>query len=249
MEKRILLTIAYDGSDYFGWQGQRKADQPTVEEALVKGMEQFFKQPISLLAASRTDRGVHALGQRVVFRVNTTVPTEKLPLALHSFLPEDISVMDAVDVEESFHPRYDCVWKMYEYKIYNGPYRNPICRKISEFNHNQLDILAMDEAAQVLVGEHDFKAFCATGSTAKTTVRTIYSIEVKKEGDFIVIRVKGNGFLYNMVRIIAGTLMMVGEGKISKEQLKTILESRDRTKAGKTAGPNGLTLVKIQYEK
>ena len=249
MRRRFFFFFSYDGSGYFGWQGQRKADQPTVEEALVKAMEAFFRQPITLLAASRTDRGVHALGQRAAFWADTTVPAEKIPLALYAYLPEDISVTEALEIGPEFHPRYQCTWKIYEYRIYNAPYRNPLNRKYAEFNHNKLDILKMQEAAEVLVGEHDFKAFCASGNTHKTTIRTIYDIEVlPREGHEIVIRVKGNGFLYNMVRIIAGTLMMVGEGKISKEALRQILESRDRTKAGKTAGPNGLTLVQIYYE-
>ncbi len=249
MKKRIMITVAYDGSEYFGWQKQADKSCPTVQETLEKSLGVFFKQEINCIGASRTDRGVHAFGQRAVIEVYTTVPTEKLPMALHSFLPEDISVVDAVEVEENFHPRYDCIQKTYEYKIYNAKYRNPVFRKYSEFNHNNLDIIAMDAAAKALIGEHDFKSFAASGGSAKTSVRTIFDISVKKSGDFIIIRVTGNGFLYNMVRIIAGTLILAGEGKIDRRGVKEILEAKDRTKAGKTAGPQGLTLVEIKYDK
>lgn len=248
MRRKILLTVAYDGSGYYGWQKQADKTYPTVQEAFEKALSAFFRQEVVCIGASRTDRGVHAFGQRATIEVDTTVPTEKIPLALHSFLPEDIVVVDAIDVEEEFHPRYDCVNKTYEYKIYNAKFRNPIYRKYTEFNHKILDIIAMNDAAQVLVGKHDFKAFAASGFSSKTSVRTIFGISVEKSGEFAIIKVTGDGFLYNMVRIIAGTLIMVGEGKISKPQLEEILLSCDRTKAGKTAGPEGLTLVNIKYE-
>ena len=248
MKRKILLTVAYDGSRYYGWQKQADKTYPTVQEAFEKALSSFFREEIVCIGASRTDRGVHALGQRATIEVNTTVPTEKIPMALHSFLPEDIVVVDAVDVEEEFHPRYDCVCKTYEFKIYNAKFGNPVYRKYSEFNYKKLDIIAMNDAAQVLVGKHDFKSFAASGFSGKTSVRTIFGISVEKSGDFVVIKVTGDGFLYNMVRIISGTLIMVGEGKISKHQLAEILQSCDRTKAGKTAGPEGLTLVEIKYE-
>lgn len=248
MRKKILLTVAYDGSGYFGWQKQADKTYPTVQEAFEKALSDFFRQEIVCIGASRTDRGVHAFGQRATIEVDTTVPTEKIPLALHSFLPEDIVIVDAIDVDEKFHPRYDCVNKTYEYKIYNAKFRNPTYRKYSEFNHKILDIIAMNSAAQVLMGKHDFKAFAASGFSSKTSVRTIFGISVEKRDEFVIIKVTGDGFLYNMVRIIAGTLIMVGEGKISKPQLEEILLSCDRTKAGKTAGPEGLTLVNIKYE-
>ncbi|MDD3570657.1 MAG: tRNA pseudouridine(38-40) synthase TruA [Lachnospiraceae bacterium] len=248
MKRKILLTVSYDGSGYYGWQKQADKTYPTVQEAFENALSKFFRQEIVCIGASRTDRGVHAFGQRATIEVDTTVPTEKIPLALHSFLPEDIVVVDAIDVEGGFHPRYDCVNKTYEYKVYNEKFRNPTYRKYSEFNHKKLDIIAMNNVAQVLVGKHDFKAFAASGFSSKTSVRTIFAISVEKKDQFVVINVTGDGFLYNMVRIIAGTLIMVGEGKISKPQLEEILKSCDRTKAGKTAGPEGLTLVNIKYE-
>ena len=247
MKKNILLTVAYDGTNYFGFQRQTEANLPTVQEELEKGLSTFFKQDIVSDLASRTDKGVHALGQRVLLKVDTTVPVENLPMALPSFLPDDIVIRDAKEVDDSFHPRYSCVKKEYCYKIYNDRYKNPLHRNVSEFCRNKLDILKMQEGAKYLIGTHDFKAFQATGSTAKTTVRTIFDIDVKKDGDFILITVIGSGFLYNMVRIIAGTLIEVGEGKILPEDVMEIRKNCDRTKAGKTAVSGGLTLVRIDY--
>ena len=247
MLKRILFTIAYDGSDFFGWQKQPDEHIRTVQGEFEKALGRFFKKNVECIGASRTDRGVHAMGQRAVIDIDTTVPTEKFPLALHSFLPEDISVVNAEDVSEEFHPRYDCVKKTYRYKIYNGKYRNPICRKYSEYCHVFLDEKKMNEVSKAFIGTHDFKAFAASGNSSKTTVRTIFDIYVKREGEFVVITVTGDGFLYNMIRIMAGTLMLAGTGKLDFDGLLKIIESRDRTKAGKTAGPNGLTLMEINY--
>lgn len=247
MLKRILFTIAYDGSDFFGWQKQPDENIRTVQGEFEKALGRFFKKNVECIGASRTDRGVHAMGQRAVIDIDTTVPTEKFPLALHSFLPEDISVVNAEDVNAKFHPRYDCVKKTYRYKIYNGKYRNPICRKYSEYCHVFLDEKKMNEVSKAFIGTHDFKAFAASGNSSKTTVRTIFDIYVKREGEFVVITVTGDGFLYNMIRIMAGTLMLAGTGKLDFDGLLKIIESRDRTKAGKTAGPNGLTLMEINY--
>lgn len=247
MLKRILFTIAYDGSDFFGWQKQPDENIRTVQGEFEKALGRFFKKNVECIGASRTDRGVHAMGQRAVIDIDTTVPTEKFPLALHSFLPEDISVVNAEDVNAEFHPRYDCVKKTYRYKIYNGKYRNPICRKYSEYCHVFLDEKKMNEVSKAFIGTHDFKAFAASGNSSKTTVRTIFDIYVKREGEFVVITVTGDGFLYNMIRIMAGTLMLAGTGKLDFDGLLKIIESQDRTKAGKTAGPNGLTLMEINY--
>lgn len=247
MLKRILFTIAYDGSDFFGWQKQPDENIRTVQGEFEKALGRFFKKNVECIGASRTDRGVHAMGQRAVIDIDTTVPTEKFPLALHSFLPEDISVVKAEDVNAEFHPRYDCVKKTYQYKIYNGKYRNPICRKYSEYCHVFLDEKKMNEVSKAFIGTHDFKAFAASGNSSKTTVRTIFDIYVKREGEFVVITVTGDGFLYNMIRIMTGTLMLAGTGKLDFDGLLKIIESRDRTKAGKTAGPNGLTLMEINY--
>lgn len=250
MKKRILLTVAYDGTDYAGWQKQKYDTVKTVEGTLEKACRQLFRQnDIEVIGASRTDAGVHAVGQRAVIEVETTIPTEKIPFAIRSFLPEDIVVVKAEEVEAQFHPRYDCVKKTYCYTFYNDNFVNPIFRKSSVFVHEKLDILAMNEAAQHLIGKHDFKCFCAAGSSVQSTVRTIFDCVVQKQGNFVTILITGDGFLYNMVRIIAGTLLEVGKGKKKVEDIAGIIESKDRTKAGMTAPAKGLTLLEIFYNK
>ena len=243
--KRILLTISYDGTNYSGWQKQKNA--MTVQGEFDKACSTLFKTDIESIGASRTDAGVHALGQRAVIDVDTSIPAEKIPLALNPLLPDDIVVTHAEEVGADFNPRFKALKKTYEYSIYNAPFRNPIYRNYSEYVRYELDLDSMRTACEAFVGEHDFRAFCASGNSSKTTVRTIYSLDVEKDGDFIKIRVTGNGFLYNMVRIIAGTLIYVGEGRIAPDDLPEIIASGDRRKAGKTAGPSGLVLVKIMY--
>ncbi len=243
--KRILLTISYDGTNYSGWQKQKNA--VTVQGEFDKACSTLFKTDIESIGASRTDAGVHALGQRAVIDVDTSIPAEKIPLALNPLLPDDIVVTHAEEVGADFNPRFKALKKTYEYSIYNAPFRNPIYRNYSEYVRCELDLDSMRTACEAFVGEHDFRAFCASGNSSKTTVRTIYSLDIEKDGDFIKIRVTGNGFLYNMVRIIAGTLIYVGEGRIAPDDLPEIIASGDRRKAGKTAGPSGLVLVKIMY--
>lgn len=243
--KRILLTISYDGTNYSGWQKQKNA--VTVQGEFDKACSTLFKTDIESIGASRTDAGVHALGQRAVIDVDTSIPAEKIPLALNPLLPDDIVVTHAEEVGADFNPRFKALKKTYEYSIYNAPFRNPLYRNYSEYVRYELDLDSMRTACEAFVGEHDFRAFCASGNSSKTTVRIIYSLDVEKDGDFIKIRVTGNGFLYNMVRIIAGTLIYVGEGRIAPDNLPEIIASGDRRKAGKTAGPSGLVLVKIMY--
>ena len=243
--KRILLTISYDGTNYSGWQKQKNA--VTVQGEFDKACSTLFKTDVESIGASRTDAGVHALGQRAVIDVDTSIPAEKIPLALNPLLPDDIVVTHAEEVDADFNPRFKALKKTYEYSIYNAPFRNPIYRNYSEYVRCELDLDSMRTACEAFVGEHDFRAFCASGNSSKTTVRTIYSLDIEKDGDFIKIRVTGNGFLYNMVRIIAGTLIYVGEGRIAPDDLPEIIASGDRRKAGKTAGPSGLVLVKIMY--
>lgn len=242
---KVLLTVAYDGSGYYGWQVQN--DFVTVQQKLEEALSALLKKKVSVRGASRTDTGVHAMAQGAVFNEETTIPVEKLPYAINSFLPDDIVVTGAREVSEEFHPQYSVIDKTYEYKILNSEFKNPKLVRYTEFIRGNIDVDKMKDACKYFIGEHDFKAFCASGSTAKTTVRTIYSLEVEKEKDIICIRVKGNGFLYNMVRIIAGTLVYVGIGKIKPDEIAEIIESRDRTRAGKTLGPNGLTLMEVHY--
>lgn len=244
---RILLTVAYDGTNYFGWQRQKDDPVPTVEQKLYEACNSLFRKDFELIGASRTDRGVHALGQRVVLDVDTNIPVERLPRALNSFLPEDIVVSGAELVSDTFHPRYDCVKKTYRYRILNSEYKNPMERKYTEFVHRPLDVEKMKEASVYFKGTHDFKGFCSSQTEVKSTVRTIFDIAVEKNGNIVEIYVTGDGFLYNMVRIIAGTLIYVGLSKIKPEDMGDIIASMDRARAGKTAGPEGLTLMKIYY--
>lgn len=246
-KRRVLLTISYDGTNYCGWQKQSIGTVPTVQEEFNKSCSKLFKSEIESKGASRTDAGVHALGQRAVIDVDTTIPTDRIPMALHGFLPEDIVVTAAQDVSDDFNPRYNAVKKTYEYKIYNSSYRNPMYRNYSEYVREVLDIKEMNLAARAFIGEHDFKGFCASCNSSKTTVRTIFDISVEQKNDFVMINVMGNSFLYNMVRIIAGTLICVGNGRTKACNMEEIISSCDRRKAGKTAGPSGLTLIEIMY--
>ncbi|KXL52338.1 tRNA pseudouridine synthase A [Anaerotignum neopropionicum] len=246
--KRILLTIAYDGTRYSGWQKQLSPEVMTVEGELEKALRVLFRSPeLTCVGASRTDRGVHALGQRATIDVETTIPVEKIPLAILPLLPQDIIVVKAEEVPSTFHPRYDCVKKTYEYRIWNGRIKNPKERLYSTFVYCPLDVEKMDLAAKKFIGTYDFAAFCAAGSAVSSTVRTIFDCYVKKEGNLINIYVTGDGFLYNMVRIMAGTLMAVGQGKISPNEILQIILSMDRRNAGQTAEPQGLTLQEIYY--
>ena len=244
---QILLTLAYDGTNYVGWQRQQNgmAVQQKVEEAL----SDLMCKPIIVKAASRTDAGVHALGQRAAFFAdNLHVPTDKLPIVLTGLLPGDISVLSASIVSDIFNPRFDACYKTYVYQICNAPIPNPLLRRYSAFVPKALDIAAMDRACEFFIGRHDFAAFCAAGSSAKTTTREIYSCCVKKSPNGLVaLTVTGNGFLYNMVRIIAGTLVYVGIGKISPEKVGSIIASKDRKQAGKTMPPEGLVLDMVSY--
>ena len=245
--KRVKLIVAYDGTNYSGWQLQKNA--VTIEQKLNEALSSLLKETIVVIGASRTDAGVHSLGNVCVFDTNTRMPAEKISYALNTRLPEDIVVQDSCEVALDFHPRAGKSQKTYEYRILNTKFRNPTLRLNTYFYHYDLDVQAMQKAANYLVGEHDFKSFCSTHTQVETTVRTIYSCIVEKEGDVIKIRVTGNGFLYNMVRIIAGTLIEVGAGKRVPEEILTMLEKTDRCSAGATAPAHGLTMIGIKYEK
>ena len=270
--KRYMLTVAYDGTGYCGWQLQPNGI--TVEEELNTAISGLLQQDIQVIGASRTDSGVHAFGNVCVFDADTRIPAEKLALALNQRLPEDIRIRSSREVAPDFHPRHTDTIKTYEYKIYNDRIENPVTRLYSKFCYYKLDIAKMQEAAAYIVGEHDFTAFCSAGSSVQSKVRTIYSCEVFAEnttfageshadeskssnagaapgpdvfGRMITIRITGNGFLYNMVRIIAGTLIDVGMGRTKPSEVGEIIESKDRSRAGDTAEARGLTLVKIYY--
>ena len=243
--KRIKLTVAYDGTNYCGWQIQKNGI--TVEEVLNKTLSKFFSQDITVTGASRTDSGVHARGNVAVFDAEVTMPPEKISYALNNLLPDDIRIQKSEEVTPDFHPRYCDTRKTYEYRIYNAQFPDPMMRLYSHFVYYHLDEIKMQQAADYLVGEHDFRSFCTPKEEVENTVRTIYDITVIREGNLVRIRINGNGFLYNMVRIIVGSLLKVGMGMIPPEQMRAILEAKDRTKAGHKAAACGLTLMEIEY--
>ncbi|WP_250278141.1 tRNA pseudouridine(38-40) synthase TruA [[Clostridium] colinum] len=245
--KNILLTVAYDGTNYFGWQKQDNVK--TIQGELEKALSKLFKQKIDIRGASRTDTGVHSLCQLALLKHKTTIPIDRIPLAINSFLDtKEIIITNAMYVDESFHPQNSVYKKTYQYKIYNANFLNPLLRNYTEFVHKPLNIEKMKQATKYFLGRHDFKAFCATGSTAKTTERTIYYLDIIKEDNIITIEITGNGFLYNMVRIIAGTLIDVGLDKKQPEDIEHIILSKDRQKSGKTASASGLTLYKVYFD-
>ncbi len=243
--KRVKLTVAYDGTNYCGWQVQPNGI--TIQEVLNQCLSEFTGENIETIGASRTDAGVHALGNVAVFDTEMRMPGDKFSFALNQRLPEDIRIQKSEEVEADFHPRYVKSQKTYEYRILNRRFPIPTERFYSHFTYIPLDVEKMRAAAEYLVGEHDFKSFCGTGAQVKTTVRTVKEIQIERNGDKITIRITGEGFLYNMVRIIAGTLMDIGGGLYPPEKMKEILEAKDRKKAGPTAPARGLTLMEIQY--
>lgn len=244
--KRVKLVVAYDGTNYHGWQVQDNGI--TIEEVLNRTISELVQEDIKVIGASRTDAGVHACGNVAVFDTESRIPGDKFSFALNQRLPEDIRIQESCEVGADFHPRYADTVKTYEYNILNRRFELPSKRLYAAFCYYPMDIERMNQAAAYLVGEHDFKSFCSAGAQVQTTVRTIYAVNVTKDDDMVHIRITGNGFLYNMVRIIAGTLMQVGTGLMEPEQVKEILEARDRSKAGPTAVAKGLTLVEIRYE-
>lgn len=282
--RRILLRVAYDGTNYHGWQVQPNAK--TIEGELNRILTQLTGEEIQVTGASRTDAGVHALGNVAVFDTLSRIPAEKFSYALNQRLPEDIVVQSSVQVDDDFHPRHCDCRKTYEYDILNRTFPLPAYRNTAYFLYGDLDLEAMRKACQAFLGEHDFASFCAAGAQVQTTVRTIYSLEVleqplgsngrteaqrsqrtqsetielqpdkaRLQGSqiqqaperLLTIRVRGNGFLYNMVRIIAGTLVEVGRGHIRPEEIEGIIAACDRAKAGPTAPARGLRLVEIAY--
>ena len=243
---RVKMVVAYDGTNYSGWQIQPNG--VTIEQKLNEALQALLGEDIRVTGASRTDAGVHSLGNVCIFDTDTRMPAEKISYALNQRLPEDIVVQDSCEVPDTFHPRFSRSRKTYEYRILNRRFPIPTLRHDTYFYYRPLDVEAMKEAAGYLVGEHDFKSFCTVGAQVETTVRTIYDLTVTKEEDVIKIRVTGNGFLYNMVRILAGTLISVGIHEQEPEDMTRVLAACDRTAAGPTAPACGLTMVGISYE-
>ncbi len=243
--KRIKLVVAYDGTNYCGWQIQANGD--TVEAELNKALSLLLKEDIRVIGASRTDAGVHSLGNVCVFDTETRIPPEKICFAVNMGLPDDIVVQESCEVPADWHPRKCSSTKTYEYRILNRTVPLPTRRLDTYFYYGDLDVGAMRRAAGYFEGEHDFASFCSSGSSAESTVRTVYSCEIFTDGDLITIRVSGSGFLYNMVRIMAGTLLLVGSGQLEPGEIPRIIEARDRTQAGPTAPAKGLTMIGISF--
>lgn len=244
--KRIKLVVAYDGTNYRGWQIQKNGE--TIESVLNRALTELTGEEIHVMGSSRTDSGVHAMGNVAVFDTEARMAADKFSYALNQRLPEDIRIQHSCEVPPDFHPRYQETVKTYEYRILNREFPLPAFRLNTYFTYYALDTDRMQKAAEYLLGEHDFQSFCASGAQVKTTVRTVYDLRVLKDGDLITICITGNGFLYNMVRIIAGTLIKIGTGEWSPESMKDILEAKDRTKAGPTAPAKGLTLMEIVFK-
>ena len=243
--RNIKLTIEYDGKEFNGW--QKQPNKLNIQGNIEKVLSDITKEDIEIIGSGRTDAGVHALGQVANFKTNSTIPIEKFAIAINSRLKKSIVIKKAEEVPERFHSRYNCKKKTYRYVINNSETGSAIYRNL-EYNIKQpLNLEKMQDASLYFVGEHDFSAFKASGTSSKSSVRTIYSAKVTKEGERIYIELTGNGFLYNMVRIIAGTLVEVGLGKIKPEEITEIIDSKDRQKAGKTLPPYGLYLVEVNY--
>ena len=245
--RRILIRTAYDGTDYHGF--ARLGDDPlTIEGMLDNALTDLLGRETEVIGTSRTDSGVHALGNAAVFDTDSSIPTGNFPGALNTKLPEDIRIREAMEVPPDFHPRHTAAIKTYRYHIDNEPIADPLKARYSMLCGYALDTGRMNEAAKLLTGEHDFKSFCSVHTQALTTVRKVTDLEVTREGVSVYITVKGTGFLYNMVRIIAGTLIDVGRGRLAPEAVADILYSKDRTKnPSPTAKARGLTLVDIRF--
>lgn len=242
----LLVTIRYDGSAFHGWQMQKNAY--TVQEAFRKAAEKVFGPVQGLHGCSRTDAGVHANAYFVNFHTERTIAPAKAVLALNTYLPKEIAASRCVIVEEAFHARYCCTAKQYVYEIYNAPVRDPFLERYTYHYRPTLDTRLLHREAQAFVGTHDFAAFCSAGSKVVDTVRTVHAASVCRDGDRVLFTVEADGFLYNMVRIMAGSLLAVAQGRIQPGTMADVIASRDRKRAGKTAPPQGLYLNHVFYK-
>ncbi len=245
---RVCLIISYDGTNYNGWQKQNVSTngKVAIQNVIDEALSVLYKADVNTIGASRTDAGVHAMNQVAVFDTNGKLPVEKIAIILNQKLPKDIRIQKSYLVDDDFHPRYMCKNKTYEYNIYNGEKFNPLYRKFVLHKKEKLDIELLNRACKVLIGEHDFKGF-SNVSDVTNTVRTIYTCEFIENNDYITFRICGNGFLYNMVRIIVATLLDVGSGKKDIETLENTLKTGDRKLASATGKAHPLSLVHITY--
>lgn len=243
--RRLMITISYDGTRYCGWQIQPNG--VTVEEIINKAASKICSEEITVIGASRTDAGVHSRGQKAVFDTNSSIKTEKFSIAFNSVLPSDIVVTDCIEVDSDFHPRYGDIVKTYSYRIWTNPIPDPVMRKYTYYHTYPIDIDKMREGSSYLIGEHDFASFCSSKSDVKNTVRIIYNIDIEKRKDEIIITFIGNGFLYNMVRMMVGVLIKIGNGYYEPGYIKELLKERKRGLARPTAPALGLCLESIDY--
>jgi len=245
--KNFALRIEYDGCAFNGW--QRQANAPSVQQALEEAIERSMKEKANLIGAGRTDAGVHAMGQVCNFRSNTRIPADKLAFVLNRELPHTVQVQESFEVPWGFHARFHAQGKHYRYIVRVAKFPSALWHNRAWQSPYALNVDAMRKAASYLVGTHDFKGFCASGSEVKTTVRTLYRIDINQSGEQVIFDFYGNGFLYNMVRILVGTLSYVGQGRIDPEEIPTILASCDRKRAGITAPACGLYMAEVFYSK
>lgn len=243
--RNIKLTIEYDGREFNGW--QKQPNKLNIQGSIERAIEEITGEKVDLNASGRTDAGVHALGQVANFKTDSNLPIDKFPIAINSKLKKSIRILNAEEVDDRFHSRLTCKRKTYKYVINNTTIGSAIYRYLETHIPQKLDVNEMSKAVKYFEGEHDFRAFKASGTSSKSSVRTIYEAKVYKIDEKIYIELTGNGFLYNMVRIIAGTLVDVGLGKIKATDIPDIITQGKRELAGKTLPPNGLYLVKVEY--
>lgn len=245
--RNIMMVVEYDGTNYHGFQKQAGSGLATIQETLEEALQKLTGENPVVIGSGRTDAGVHALGQVINFNTGASIPVDRFPYALNTLLPPDIVTREAREVPADFHAQFRARSKVYRYTIYNARTPTALYRQYSLYVPVKLNVAAMQSAAGVLMGEHDFAAFRAAGSSAKTTVRHVTGLKVEDNDPFIYITVEANGFLYNMVRIITGTLIYVGKGKLTPEEVRMALSSGDRTKTGPTVPPRGLCMLEVKY--
>lgn len=243
--RNLKCIVAYDGTNYHGFQRQENA--LAIQEVIEKSIKNLIKKEVKIIGASRTDSGVHAKGQVFNLNLESSIPTDRFALALNTKLPDDIVIVDVCEVDSDFHARYNNCDKVYEYQLYNDRLPSPFYRNYAYHVYHKLDIDLMRKGAEFLLGKHDFSSFRNSGCNSKTPIRRIFDINIDKKDKLIILTIHGDGFLYNMVRIIVGTLVKVGIGKLKSNEVYNILKAKDRKKAGPTAPAQGLILKKINY--
>lgn len=243
---RIKLTLSYDGTSFCGWQKQKNG--VSVQETLEEAVYNLTGERVVVTASGRTDAGVHAMGQVAHFDTNSTIPPEKIYKALNTFLPDSVKALKSEKVSDKFNANKSAKRKTYEYSLYFADTELPLKERYATRVYGDIDIEKMRSVAKLIEGEHDFKAFSATGGSVKTTIRTVYAVKVEKSGEDIKIRITGNGFLYNMVRIIAGALVKAGKSELSESDILKAFNTGERHLLGETLPAKGLCLIKVEYE-